>query len=133
MTVSFTPATDVTTSTELGTTDIPRGRVVSSRPQPGTVLFAVSGSLDLANVHLFADCVSETAGQADAMILDLSDVEFMGTAALSVLSDIDSACSARNTAMTLVIGPAAERVITAARWVPNTAPTTSVADALAAE
>ncbi|GGF95464.1 hypothetical protein GCM10007304_06660 [Rhodococcoides trifolii] len=131
MTVSFTPINDSTTTrTDLGVTDIPGGRVVSSRVRSDAVLFAVSGAVDLANVELFGTTVSAVVGQSDAVIIDLSGVEFIGTAALSVLSDIDSECARRGTTMTLVVGKAATRVITAARWVPNTAPTASVADAL---
>ncbi|MGU3436568.1 STAS domain-containing protein [Actinomycetes bacterium M1A6_2h] len=130
MTVSFTPTTDNTTSADLGALQIPGGRIVSTRVRPDTLLFTVSGSLDLANVQRFGDCVSSAAQHADKLIIDLSDVDFIGTAALSVLSDIDSNCGFRGTTMTLVTGTAAERVITAARWVPNTAPQTTVADAL---
>ena len=128
------PAIDISPPTPVSLSiDLACASVVAQRVAPAVVLFSVDGSLDLSNANAFGDFVSTGTGRTDAVVVDLSAAEFIGTAVLFVLTDIEKACRGRGTTMTLVTGSAADRVMAAARWSPDASAHARLGDALAAQ
>ncbi|MEU5251884.1 STAS domain-containing protein [Streptomyces longwoodensis] len=56
--------------------------LVPGRRPDGTHHLAVSGEIDMSNIDALADALSTTAGP---LVLDLTDVEYLDSAGLSVL------------------------------------------------
>ncbi|GHD54493.1 STAS domain-containing protein [Streptomyces galbus] len=56
--------------------------LVPGRRPDGTHHLAVSGEIDMSNIGALADALSTTAGP---VVLDLTDVEYLDSAGLSVL------------------------------------------------
>ncbi|MGW3017817.1 STAS domain-containing protein [Streptomyces longwoodensis] len=56
--------------------------LVPGRRPDGTPHLAVSGEIDMSNIDALADALSTTAGP---LVLDLTDVEYLDSAGLSVL------------------------------------------------
>ena len=128
------PAIDISPPTPIAlSVDLVCASVLAQRVAPSVVLFSVDGSLDLSNANAFGDFVHTGSDRTDAVVVDLSAAEFIGTAVLSVLTDIEKACRGRGTTMTLVTGTAADRVMAAARWNPDASAHTRLADALAVQ
>ncbi|MEU3510993.1 STAS domain-containing protein [Streptomyces longwoodensis] len=56
--------------------------LVPGRRPDGTHHLAVAGEIDMSNIDALADALSTTAGP---LVLDLTDVEYLDSAGLSVL------------------------------------------------
>jgi len=57
----------------------------SIEPRGASVVVSVQGELDVTSSQRFDDCLSEAAAQSHQVILDMSEVDFMDTTALSVI------------------------------------------------
>jgi len=57
----------------------------SIEPRGASMVVSVQGELDVTSSQRFDDCLSEAAAQSDQVILDMSEVDFMDTTALSVI------------------------------------------------
>lgn len=73
------------------------------------VVVAVRGEIDASNGTAMAGYVERHAGIATTLVLDLSAVEFFGTAGLTALRRIDLCCD--RIGWTLVASPAVRRVL----------------------
>ncbi|MGB6181715.1 MAG: STAS domain-containing protein [Rhodococcus sp. (in: high G+C Gram-positive bacteria)] len=109
--------TSATTITVVDDDVVMDGGLVSVDRTDTALTYRVTGSIDLSNSSTFESVVTADAG-GRAIVLDLSDVEFFGTAALSVVAGLDSDCSASGTQLTIAVGDAVHRVMTAAHWNP---------------
>lgn len=63
------------------------GAIAVSREQD-TVLVRLTGEIDISNVEAFRETLAATVGAADAVVFDLSGIEFMDTSGLALLIDI---------------------------------------------
>lgn len=81
--------------------------------------FSVTGSVDLANSATFGEVVGGDHRKVGRVVLDLTNVDFFGTAALSVLAGLDDDCSRDSVELVLVTSDAVTRVMKAARWAPS--------------
>ncbi|MGV0749451.1 STAS domain-containing protein [Mycolicibacter minnesotensis] len=91
----------------------------------------MGGELDAANAGQLADYVQRCAGYCEWLVLDLNDLEFIGTAGFSALKTITDRCAEAMVYCTTVPGDAVSRLLRICDP-GNAVPTTpSVADALA--
>ncbi|MGE2691058.1 STAS domain-containing protein [Mycolicibacterium pulveris] len=60
--------------------------------QPDTVVIRVTGEIDAANSREFIDYALRLSGQVHRLILDLSGIEFFGTAGFSALHALNARC-----------------------------------------
>ena len=58
---------------------------LSSKRQDGFVIVAVGGELDVVTSRQFDEYLTQTRGEDDRVILDLSAVDFMDTGSLAVI------------------------------------------------
>lgn len=94
-------------------------------------VISVDGELDAANAGELADYVRRCAAHCEWLVLDLNDLEFIGTAGFSALKAITDRCADTTVQCTLVPGAAVTRLLRIcdpANALPTTA---SVDDALA--
>ena len=101
----------------------PTSPTVPNRPNGHTTTFAVhelfrsatvitvAGGLDAANAPEFSAHTAPYARAGRRVLLDLSRVDFFGTAALSVLADFNYRCLARDVAWGLVSSIAVDRLL----------------------
>lgn len=69
------------------------------------------GDLDAANANDFVDWALHHSGQASRLVLDLSGIEFFGTAAFSALHTFNVRCAGVRAEWLLVPGPAVLRLL----------------------
>lgn len=94
-------------------------------------VISVGGELDAANAGELADYVQQCANSCEWLVLDLNELEFIGTVGFSALKKIADRCADAAVYCTMVPGTAVTRVLRICDPA-NTLPTTaSVADALA--
>src|SRR5699024_9637523 len=74
-------------------------------------VISVHGELDAANVGELAEHVQNCAKQCSWLVLDLHDLEFMGTAGFAVLQTIDSRCRSADIYWSMVPGDAMSRLL----------------------
>lgn len=79
--------------------------VTVGEPMPGIVLCGVRGEIDLSTEALLREELPST-GQLSAhhLVIDLSDVQFLGSAGLSVLLEVQAAQQAAARHLALVVG-----------------------------
>jgi anti-anti-sigma factor len=76
----------------------------------GTVI-TVDGELDAANSDQLAVYVQRNARRAERVILDLRELDFIGTAGFSALHRINVVCSAADVTWAMVPSPAVQRLL----------------------
>ena len=74
-------------------------------------IIAVGGELDASNATAFADHVAQCASNGDRLVLDLSELEFFGTAGFSALHTINVRCADTTSRWVLVTGDAVARLL----------------------
>lgn len=105
-------------------------RSVTHWGRSGAVI-SVEGELDASNAGQFADYVQLCARSCDWLVLDLDDLDFIGTAGFSMLKTIADRCAEGQIYCTTVPGEAVARLLRICDP-DNTVPTApSRADALA--
>jgi anti-anti-sigma factor len=90
------------------------GAIVSLQvqsPPAATVVVTVPGELDIANAGTVEAALrgAESSG-ADEIVLDLSELWFMGSVGLRLLLDAVERADARGHRLTIVASPAVERI-----------------------
>lgn len=70
-----------------------------------------SGEIDAANSDRFAELLADCASRCEWLVLNLGELEFMGTAAVSALQRIDAECARGKISLALVPGAAASRLL----------------------
>jgi anti-anti-sigma factor len=79
-------------------------------PQSAAVI-TVHGELDAASAPEFAAYAMRHTFHTRRLVVDLSGVEFFGTAGLAALEDLDGTCSAKSVAWGLTSGTAVDRLL----------------------
>jgi anti-anti-sigma factor len=74
---------------------------VSASEQDGTMVVSVAGEIDLSNIGRLADVIFAQPNTGDGLIVDLSDVEYLDSTAVSLLHDL--AVRLRQRAQQLVV------------------------------
>lgn len=72
---------------------------------------AVHGEIDAANADQFADHLDRCLACCEWLVLDLSDLEFIGTAGFSALQAINARCEKAKMSWALVPGAAVSRLL----------------------
>lgn len=112
------------------TWESPTARCVARWGRSGVVI-SVSGELDASNTGQLAGYVQHCAAYCEWLILDLNDLEFIGTAGFSALKTITSQCADAMIYCTTVPGPAVTRLLRVCDPTKAVSTTASVAEALA--
>jgi anti-sigma B factor antagonist len=97
----------VATDTELHLTDTELHLTVST-PRPGVTVLRVAGEVDLVTVPQLRAAVGKQL-DAPLLVLDLSELGFLGSVGLEVLVDARDQLAARGGALRLVTGGAVVR------------------------
>ena len=80
-------------------------------PPAATVVVTVPGELDIANAGAIeAALLGAEASGADEIVLDLSELRFMGSVGLRLLLDAAERADARGCRLTIVASPAVQRI-----------------------
>ncbi|MFG1930490.1 STAS domain-containing protein [Mycobacterium sp. NPDC048908] len=79
--------------------------------QPSMAVIAAHGELDAANVQQFVDYALRHAAHLDRLVLDLTDVDFFGTAGFSALHTLNVRCAAEKIEWALASSPAVTRLM----------------------
>ncbi|MED5812412.1 STAS domain-containing protein [Mycolicibacterium sp. 050232] len=78
---------------------------------PSTAVIGAHGEIDAVNAGDFAEYALQHTDQAERVAVDLTDVEFFGTAGFSALTAIAERCSATDTEWVLVPSKAVSRLL----------------------
>jgi len=85
---------------------------ISTHWIPDTVgIITVEGELDASNANQFADYVEQIAARGGRLVLDLSLLDFFGTAGFSALHTINVRCAHTEARWALVTGDAVSRLL----------------------
>jgi anti-anti-sigma factor len=79
--------------------------------QPETAVITAHGELDAANAQEFVDYALRHAAQADRLVLDLTGVEFFGTAGFSALHSVNVRCAGEKIQWALAPSAAVTRLL----------------------
>jgi anti-anti-sigma factor len=95
----------------LDSRDCHTARFTTHWPDDGLGIVTVRGELDASNSAAFADYVDECTGRGTRLVLDLSSLEFFGTAGFSALHTINVRCANTASRWALVTGGAVSRLL----------------------
>jgi anti-anti-sigma factor len=85
-------------------------RFDAHRGRSGAVI-TVAGEVDAANADPLAEYVNRCTDYCEWLVLDLTGLDFIGTAALTALHTIKHRCAAAEVSWTLVPSPAVSKVL----------------------
>jgi anti-anti-sigma factor len=86
-------------------------RFETSRPKPSIAVIAAHGELDAANATEFADYALGRAEHTARLVLDLTGIEFFGTAGFSALHTLNVRCAGKKVDWVLVPSAAVSRLL----------------------
>jgi anti-anti-sigma factor len=92
-------------------TDDSPATFATRRLPPATAVISAHGDIDALNAGDFTDYVLRHATNVEHVVVDLTDVEFFGTAGFSALMAIELHCSAADVAWVLVPSKAVNRLL----------------------
>jgi anti-anti-sigma factor len=79
--------------------------------KPSMAVIAAHGELDAANAQEFVDYALRHAPHIDRLVLDLTGVEFFGTAGFSALHTLNVRCAAEKIEWAMAPSPAVTRLL----------------------
>ena len=79
--------------------------------QPETAVITTHGEIDAANAQQFVDYALRHAAHTDRLVLDLTGVDFFGTAGFSALHSVNVRCAAEKIEWALAPSPAVTRLL----------------------
>ena len=79
--------------------------------QPSMAVITANGELDAANAQEFVDYALRHAAHTDRLVLDLTGVDFFGTAGFSALHTVNVRCAAEKIEWALTPSPAVIRLL----------------------
>ena len=94
-----------------GTVECHTARFTTQWTTDNVGIIAVGGELDASNATAFADHVAQCTAAGDRLVLDLSELEFFGTAGFSALHTINVRCADTTSRWVLVTGDAVARLL----------------------
>ena len=86
-------------------------RFTTHWPDDAVGIITVEGELDASNAAAFADHVNECATAGTQLVLDLSPLQFFGTAGFSALHTINVRCANASSRWVMVTGDAVARLM----------------------
>jgi len=86
-------------------------RFTTHWPDETVGIITVQGELDASNAAAFADHVDECAATGKQLVLDLSPLDFFGTAGFSALHTINVRCANASARWAMVTGEAVSRLM----------------------
>ena len=92
-------------------TDESPATFATRRLPPSTAVISAHGEIDAVNAGDFADYVLRQATKVERVAIDLTEVDFFGTAGFSALMAIELHCSAADVAWVLVPSKAVNRLL----------------------
>lgn len=92
-------------------TDESPAMFATRRLPPSTAVISAHGEIDAVNAGDFTDYALRHAVKVGQVVIDLTDVEFFGTAGFSALMAIELHCSATDVAWMLVPSKAVNRLL----------------------
>lgn len=104
-------------------------RCVTRWGRSGAVI-SLDGEIDASNAASLGDYVQQCEAYCEWLVLDLSDLEFIGTAGFSVLTTITSRCAGAQIYCSTVPGPAVTRLLRVCDPTNSLPTSASVSDAL---
>lgn len=79
--------------------------------QPSMAIIAAHGEIDASNGHEFIDYALRHSAHLDKLVLDLSGVEFFGTAGFSALHNLNVQCAGETIHWAMVPSSAVTRLL----------------------
>jgi anti-anti-sigma factor len=79
--------------------------------RPSTAVITAHGELDAANAQEFVDYALRHAPQTERLVLDLSGVEFFGTAGFSAMHSVNVRCAGEKIQWAMVPSAAVTRLL----------------------
>ena len=79
--------------------------------QPSMAVITAHGELDAANAQQFVDYALRHAPQTDRLVLDLTGVDFFGTAGFSAVHTLNVRCAAEKIEWAMAPSPAVTRLM----------------------
>jgi len=92
-------------------TDCHTARFATRWLRPETAVITAHGELDAANAQEFVDYALRHAAHTDRLVLDLSGVEFFGTAGFSALHSVNVRCAGEKIEWALAPSSAVTRLL----------------------
>ena len=92
-------------------TDCQRAHFATRWLKPSTVVITAHGELDAANAPEFVDYALRHATHVDHLVLDLSGLDFFGTAGFSALHSVNVGCAGESVQWALVPSSAVTRLL----------------------
>ncbi|MFR9806804.1 STAS domain-containing protein [Pseudonocardia sp. RS010] len=86
-------------------------RVRVAEPAADTVVLAVAGEIDVAHAEAVRRAAEPRLGRGVRLVLDLSDLTYLGSHGIAVLADLDDAARARSATLVVVTGAANAAVL----------------------
>ncbi|GAA4866486.1 STAS domain-containing protein [Saccharopolyspora cebuensis] len=116
-------------------TAAPGVRLKLSRPTTTAVVVHVAGDVDASTAPRLHELLApRLSSVAETVVVDLSEVGFLGVAGLELLSHAQHRAAARGVAFRVVDGPVCvDRALRAAGWTDAVAPHPTVASALSGD
>ncbi|TMS52637.1 STAS domain-containing protein [Mycobacterium sp. DBP42] len=103
--------TAISTSVPIDRTDDSPAAFATRWLPPSTAVISARGEIDAVNAADFADYVSHHIARAERVAIDLSEVDFFGTAGFYALTDIEVRCSASDVEWVVVPSKAVNRLL----------------------
>jgi anti-anti-sigma factor len=91
--------------------DTNTARFATRRLHPGTVVVTAHGEIDAANADEFVDYAVRHAAEIGGLVLDLTSVEFFGTAGFSALHTLNVRCAGESVLWAAVPSAAVIRLL----------------------
>jgi anti-anti-sigma factor len=92
-------------------TDDSPATFAARRLPPSTAVISAHGEVDAANATDFADYALSRIAETERVVIDLTGVDFFGTAGFSALKAIEVCCSVSDTDWVLVPSKAVDRLL----------------------
>jgi anti-anti-sigma factor len=92
-------------------TDCHTARFATRWLQPSIAVIAAHGELDAANAQQFVDYALRHAAHLDRLVLDLTGVDFFGTAGFSALHTLNVRCAAETIEWAMAPSAAVSRLM----------------------
>jgi len=105
------PTRPVSQETVIDRADCHRAHFATRWLHPSMAIISAHGELDAANAQQFVDYALRHAPRTEMLVLDLSGVEFFGTAGFSALHSVNVRCAGEKIQWAVVPSAAVNRLL----------------------
>ncbi len=88
-----------------------RGASICAQARGQAIIIAVSGEIDASNADFTATILDGFSARNDAVVIDMTELDFIGTQGLRLLIEFHDRCQRSGTALTVVPGPMLRRLM----------------------